>query len=245
VKYLTIGSLVAVLTCASAAAQPGTMHEEALAKAAADLGYAYSYLGPQDAVELSRPGVTILVRPGERLFDVNDRTEAMDGPAPRFSHADLYVSDVFVARLKSIADRYPIQSNPDHAMVVTPSNPSDSAPMTGTGTIDALSVSQKPGTWLLNVAGKAPANLPVLITLTATLASELPDTVLSRTEVTPNPDGRFTAAVSVAPGYLRGAYITVVASSVPGVVAASKRVVMKAPNQDLSVPSEEVQKSIR
>jgi hypothetical protein len=244
-KYLALGSLFALLTCTATSAQPDAMHGEALAKAAADLGYDYAYLGPQDAVELSRPGVTILVRPGERLFDVNDRTEAMDGPAPRFSNADVYVSDRFVARLRTIAARYPAQSYGDHAVRIAPSTLAAYKPKIGTGTIDPLTVDQKPGTWLIDVAGKAPVNLPVTITVTGTFSSEIPDTVLSRTEVQPDTDGRFIAAVSVAPGYFRGSYITVTASSLPGVAPASKRIVMKAPNADLSVPSEEVPKSIR
>jgi hypothetical protein len=96
-----------VAIVASAAAAPAFADREtALARVAADLGYDYSYLGPEDAVSLSLPGVTIVLRPGERLFDVNDRTEAMDGSAPRFSRDDLYVSDAMVRTLRAIAVRY-------------------------------------------------------------------------------------------------------------------------------------------
>jgi hypothetical protein len=82
-------------------------HRTALLKVAANLGYTYSYLGPEDAVSMTRPGVTIVIRPGERLFDVNDETEAMDGTAPLFSRNDIFISDGMVARLRQLAKRYP------------------------------------------------------------------------------------------------------------------------------------------
>jgi hypothetical protein len=75
--------------------------DASLTQVASSLGYTYSYLGPEDAVQLGRPGVTILVRPGEKLFDVNDRTESMGGSAPKFVQNDLYVSAQFVARSTS------------------------------------------------------------------------------------------------------------------------------------------------
>ena len=217
----------------------------ALAHVAAELGYTYSYLGPEDAVSLSRPGVTILVRPGERLFDVNDRTEAMDGPAPRFERNDLYVSEAFVARLKAIAARYSAEAG-GSSRTITIARSGSLVAQTVTGSITEFDVRQIPGRQVVSVTGKAPAaNLPILVTLVGTFSSEIPDTVLTRRQADSGPDGRFSVDVPIAPGYFRGAYLTMVASSVTGVASASLRFEMKAPNESISVPAEQTPRSIR
>lgn len=216
----------------------------ALSRVASQLGYAYSYLGPEDAVSLTKPGLTIVVRPGERLFDVNDRTEAMPGPAPRFFEHDLFVSSAFIARLRVLAAS---AGGPTAraAAAVTPSTVVAAATYIS-GAIGELVVRQVPGRQEVDVSGKAPSgNLPITLTLIGTFSSEIPDTVLSRRQVFTDDDGHFRTAVSIAPGYLRGAYLTVVASSVPGVASASFRFEMKAPNGDVPVPAEQTPRSLR
>ena|ERR1700693_536761 len=241
---LTLG--VTLASVAFAAVTPVAIEargDVALSRVAAELGYTYAYLGPEDAVSLSRPGVTILVRPGERLFDVNDRTEAMDGVAPRFSRNDLFVSPQFIARLRAIATLYPGgMGGASEVMPIT----TRSSSATVTGPISLLDVRQIPGTQQLDVSGKTPApNMPITLTLVGTFSSEIPDTVLSRRQVFADADGRFRASVPIGPGYLRGAYLTLVASSVPGVASASLRFEVKAPNGDLSVPAERPPRSIQ
>ncbi len=218
----------------------------ALAHVAAELGFTYAYLGPEDAVSLSRPGVTILVRPGERLFDVNDRTEAMDGPAPRFERNDLYVSDSFVARLKAIAITYSGDTSGSGRAITIARSSALTVAQSGSGPISGLDVHQVPGQQVVSVSGKAPApNLPILLTLVGTFSTEVPDAVLTRRQVTSDSDGRFYATVPIAPGYFRGAYLTMVASSVAGVASASLRFEMKAPNESASVPADQTPRSIR
>jgi len=245
VNRLAIGATLA--TAAFAAVTPAAIQartDVALSQVAAELGYTYSYLGPEDAVSLARPGVTILVRPGQRLFDVNDRTEAMDGAAPRFSRNDLYVSEQFVARLRAIAARYGTQAPSGRSVVIA--SPIVPRLPAVTGSISTLDVRQIPGTQEIAVSGKAPApNLPITLTLVGTFSSEVPDTVLSRRQVFTDADGRFYANVLVAPGFFRGAYLTLVASSVPGVASASLRFEVKAPNGAVSVPAEQTPRSIQ
>ncbi|MBD5657631.1 MAG: hypothetical protein IAI50_21010, partial [Candidatus Eremiobacteraeota bacterium] len=139
---------------------------------AATLGFAYSYLGPEDAVALSRAGVTVVIRPGERLFDVNDRTEAMEGAAPRFSHSDVYISDALFARLRQLAILYPAMPA-DRSTNVAWQLPRRAA--IATGSISALSVSQVSGQQEIAVGGKAPPNLPITITLVSTFSTEVPN----------------------------------------------------------------------
>jgi hypothetical protein len=219
-------------------------HETALTRVAADLGFVYSYLGPEDAVSLTRPGVTVVIRPGERLFDVNDRTEAMDGAAPHFSHSDIFVSDALVARLRQIALRYPYAASAARTLPIGGlAVAADTTPVTGA--ITALSVSQVAGQQEIAVGGKAPANLPITLTLVSTFSVELPDVVLSRHEVTVDADGTFKTNVTIASGYFRGSILTLVATSLPGISSAKTQIVMKAPNDSVSIPADQSPSSIR
>ena len=221
---------------AGAEARQGT----ALSKVASQLGFRYSYLGPEDAVTLARPGVIILVRPGERLFDVNDETEAMDGPVPYFAENDVYVSDQFIARLKAIALKYPASNGEgEQASVVIDKN-AVRLPARASGAVTVLSIAQEPGSYNLLVDGKAPANLPITITLVATFSSVIPDTVLSRTRTSTDADGTFHADISAAPDYFTGSIISVVASSVPGIVTKKAQIVMQAPNAKVIVPADQI-----
>jgi len=242
---LALGATFALLTAGTALNGTASANWVGvpLAQAAAELGYAYSYLGPEDAVQLGRPGVTILVRPGERLFDVNDRTEAMDGPAPRFERNDLYISEQFVARLRAIAAQHPLDSGSGS---LVSARHSTSVMANPSGPITALTVNQIPGTEQVDVTGKAPApNVPITLTLVSTMSVDIPNVVLTRRQVFSDTDGRFHAKVSVTPGNLRGALLTMVASSVPGVASASIRFEMKAPNAGLTIPMEQPERSVR
>ncbi len=242
-RYSISAVLVGVVVTASSSIAVAA-NETALTKAAADLGFAYSYLGPEDAAALTRPGVTIVIRPGERLFDVNDRTEAMDGPAPRFAYNDIYVSDSLVARLRQLAARYPSNVGTERAIVV-----SNAAPLAATsnltGAISNLQVAQIVGQQMVSVGGRAPANAPITLTLVGTFSTELPDVVLNRQTVTADRRGTFQADLPIASGYYRGGILTVVASSIPGITSARTQLAAKAPNAGTSIPADSEPKSIK
>jgi hypothetical protein len=239
-RLATGAAIVAAIFATAPAAIAG--HETPLSKAAADLGFQYSYLGPEDAVALTKAGVTVVIRPGESLFDVNDRTEAVEGNAPRFSHNDIYISDQLLRRLRQISAHYGGPSG-DHEIAVTSGQPSGYNAISGA--ISGLTVVQSPGKQEISVGGKAPANAPITLTLIGTFSSEIPDVVLSRHEVTADVDGTFKTDLSIAPGYYRGGILTLVASSVAGVSPAKAHIVMKAPNGTVSVPADQVPRSIR
>jgi len=239
-RLATGAAILAAISAAAPAAIAG--HETPLAKAAADLGFQYSYLGPEDAVSLTKNGVTIVIRPGEQLFDVNDRTEAMDGSPPRFSHSDVYISDGLLRRLGQISAHYSSLAG-DRQITVTAAAPSGYGAITGA--ITGLTVVQAPGKQEVSVGGKAPANAPITLTLIETLSAEVPDVVLSRHVLLADVDGTFKTDLSIAPGYYRGGILTLVASSVEGVSPAKAHLVMKAPNGSVSVPNDQDPRSIR
>jgi hypothetical protein len=247
VNRVAIGAFLALVASQSAVAVEA--RDFSLTRVAADLGFHYSYLGPEDAVSLSRPGLTILVRPGEQLFDVNDQTEALDGTPPYFRHGDLIVSSEFVSRLRRLTAHLS-QTGERPVIVVTHRRPWEAAeggaPSSQvTGAITGLEVRQLPGSQILAVSGKAPGKLPITLTLVGTFAQEIPDVVLSRTSLTSDASGNFLTNVSIAPGFYRGAILTVVASSVSGITDARAQVVAKAPNGSLPIPADEVKPSDR
>ena len=102
-----------------------------------------------------------------------------------------------------------------------------------------LNVTPLHGAEALYVEGTAPPSAPVLLTLVATLSSELPNVLLSRHELTAGPDGKFQAIVPIAPNYMRNTFINVLATSVPGVTSASAQILVDAPNAGIKVPAEQ------
>jgi hypothetical protein len=239
VKYSLSLALFAAFALAAAPGPALSDQGESLSHVAAQLGYGYAYLGVEDAVQLTRPGLTVLIRPGERLIDVNDRTETVD-VSPRFSRDDLYVSDSFVERLRRLAEKYPMAASrlEGRPVIVSPSKVMQGGAIT-------LDVRQLTGSQSLSVSGNAPASVPITLTLKETFWTEIPDVVLNRTEISADGAGRFEAIVPVAPGYLRGGILTLTASSFPRITVASAQLVLKAPNDGADVPAQQEPKGVR
>ncbi len=76
----------------------------------------------------------------------------------------------------------------------------------------------------------------MLITLLATLSSEIPNVLLSRHDLTAGPDGKFQAIVPIAPDYMRDSFINVLATSSPGVTSASSQLLIHAANAGITSP---------
>jgi hypothetical protein len=240
----TIALLLVLITGSIWAAAPATAstHDVALRHIAEQLGYEYAYLGPQDAVTLSRPGVTILLRPGESTFDVNDRTETT-GEAPHFYQNDLYVSRDLANHLAEIASRYP-RTEHTNVVVAQQGMKVAQAPVSATGAI-SLEIRPVPGSDEVAVTGTAPPSAPILVTLLGTASTDVPDIIVGRHEIATGADGRFSAVVPTAPYYFRGGILTIVATSVPGVKEARAQLVIGPPNGGVTVPAEIVPPGVR
>ena len=122
-----------------------------------------------------------------------------------FYHSDVFVSDEMFNRLRQIAARYPAVPGGERPLVVVNPNVAGAAPISGA--ITGLTVFQTPGDQTLTVGGKAPANVPVTLSVIGTFSSELPDILLSRREIIAEADGTFKLVVPVASGYFRGGII--------------------------------------
>ena len=72
------------------------------------------------------------------------------------------------------------------------------------------------------------------LTLVGTISRDLPDVLLQR--ITVQTDGTFHATLAVAPMMPRGSFVTVTATSLPGVAPASARVTIAWPHPDIDSP---------
>lgn len=109
----------------------------------------------------------------------------------------------------------------------------------------ALTVQAHPGAEAIDVSGYGASNQIVKITLLSTVSIDVPDAVLSRTVVNTNGDGLFTATISIAPGFTRGSIITVYAVPDGGSAAAKAQFDPDAPNRAVSIPLDQIPRSVR
>jgi hypothetical protein len=228
---------VALLPLSVSAQQPST----SLTAVARQLGFHYAYLGPDEAVALSRPGLVVVLRPGEPLFEVNDRSIPVDGPSPTYNDGEIYVSARMVAELRRligptvrVARASTASVRPEYA--VTP---------TGPITIDALSAAHIEGDQALHVEGQATPNAAITLTLMARLSSSIPDVVVSRSHVSANSHGVFQSRVAVAPVYFANSQLIVVAASDSDTTRSVTAMVPEDPNSHTKVPSEDIPRAMR
>ena len=203
-----------------------------LASVAAQAGYAYQWQPGRSSVVLSRPGIVVVLRPGESVYQVNNQTAVAD-ESPSYSRGDLYVTPALANRLEALASRSPsMVRNAGGSTVVAQSDISVHG---------AISLEAQPfaGAEAISVDGTAPPNAPVTITLLAIVSSEVPTIVVSRQDVVTDVNGRFGAVIPIASAYERGTILKIVATSLPGVVPASAQLVVNAPNPGVNVPLEQ------
>ena len=217
--------LSATLVAAALLTAPATAHTGTpLMRVAEATGYAYAWSASASEVTLSRPGLTVVLRPGNRRYEVNDRVEYASEP-PVYGAGDLVVPDDVVQELRTLAGRYP------DARAMEGARPGPApylAPASGSLTISAR---QAAGSEAILVDGTAPASMPVTLTLVGSISRDLPDVLIRR--ITIQSDRTFHATLPVASAMPRGSFVTVTATSLPGVGSASARVKVGAPNPAL------------
>jgi hypothetical protein len=205
-------------------------HDLALTQVAAQSGFSYAWLGTERAVEISKPGMVIVIRPGDNLFDVNDRVESTAVP-PRYANNDLYISASLAKRIGQLGRQS--QYLAAQRTVTVAQLP----PQQVSGAI-SLEVHPLEGTEAVVVQGTAPPSAPVTITLMATLSSDLPTVVVSRNDVHTDANGRFAKIISIAPDFLRGSIMDVLATSLSGVTPATAQLIVGPPNGKTTVEAD-------
>jgi hypothetical protein len=217
-RHLFVAMLATTLLAAPATAHTGTP----LMRVADGAGYVYAWSASASEVTLSRPGLTIVLRPGNRRYEINDRV-AYASEAPVYENGDLVVPADVVAQLRALAaGRTPDARAMEGARTGSVSR---YAGLSGSLTLSAHPVT---GRDAIAVDGTAPASVPVTLTLVGSISRDTPDVLLRR--VTLQTDGTFHATIPIAYAMPRGSYVTVTATSLPGVAAASARVTIDASN---------------
>jgi hypothetical protein len=217
--------LSATLVAAALLTAPATAHTGTpLMRVAEAAGYAYAWSASASEVTLSRPGLTVVLRPGNRRYEVNSRVEYAS-EAPVYGAGDLVVPDDVVQNLRALAGRYP------DARAMEGARP---GPITYTATASGsltITARQAIGREAIEVDGTAPASMPVTLTLVGSISRDMPDVFIRR--ITIQSDRTFHATLPVAPAMPRGSFVVVTATSLPGVAPASARLTIGAPNPSL------------
>jgi hypothetical protein len=238
--------LAAALVATALSAFPAIAHAgTSLERVADQVGYAYAWSASASEVTLSRPGLTVVLRPGNRRYQINDRV-AYASEAPVYANGDLSVSADVVAELRALAGRYPVSRATEGTRVGSPANPGTPTvptPASASGSLSIL-VSPAPGREAVVVDGSAPAALrgsavPVTLTVTGTVSRDLPTVTLQR--VTLATDGTFHTILSIT-GMPRGSVVTVMATSLPGLTPASAQITVGAPNRSVDSPLDHLPK---
>src|SRR4030081_2925148 len=100
--------LVSALVAMTLLATPATAHTGTpLMRVAESAGYVYAWSASASEVTLSRPGFTIVLRPGNRRYEINDRV-AYASEAPVYENGDLFVPNDVVAQLRALAGAAPV-----------------------------------------------------------------------------------------------------------------------------------------
>ncbi len=219
---------------------PAQDHMTSLTDVAKKLGYTYAYLGPDEAVSLSRPGVSVLIRPGAPLFDMNDRTIPISGDVPVYSNGDVYVSSAMIGLLRRLAGPNAVVGH-DAMADVQPMSMHPHRP----AVIDSLSAMHIEGDQALRVAGQASPYAAITLTLIAKLSRSIPDVVVSRLHVSADKSGAFTSRVPIAPVYFTGSLFTVVAATDADTSRSVTTTVSEYPNKHTTIPSEVMERGMQ
>ena len=73
-----------------------------LASVARAANLQYEWLASQRAVQLSGPGLVLVIRPGDVLYDVNQRVEVAD-TAPQYVNNEMVVSPAMAKHIEQMA----------------------------------------------------------------------------------------------------------------------------------------------
>lgn len=119
------------------------------------------------------------------------------------------------------------------ALVVT------QVPSFAAGTTLTIAVKPIPGSESVNISGTAPAGSTVDLTLYGTFSMDLPATRLNHVTAQAGPSGTYLLTVGVAPDFIRGSVLTVVAATSDG-ASATARTQLNGPGSENIPPMDSI-----
>lgn len=225
-KLITALTVLAILAFGSAAAAERMFSLRAVA---AQSGYSYSWLAAEQAAAIERPGVVIVIRPGNPSYEINDALEFADSTPRSSAKGDILIPDSLVRRIRA-AGRVQTSS----ALLAVDALNLNRAPVSGKL---ALSLLADEGQEAVIVRGTGPDSAPVTLTLLTTVSSDIPDIILSRHDLVTDRSGAFSVTIPIAPDFMRGTIVTVRATSLDGVVPAQAQLSIGPPHTHTPVPA--------
>ncbi|MGZ3497529.1 MAG: hypothetical protein ACXWNK_11150 [Vulcanimicrobiaceae bacterium] len=222
-------ALVALIGVAGLAAPVAAAEQTlSLRQLAAQSGFSFRWLGAAGEATIVKPGLTIVIRPGNRFFEVNTRVEGL-ASVPQAKGDDIFVSPVFARRIEALGEAPPAKRSANVVVTTTP-------------IAGALSLHVAPATGLdaLHVSCNGPINAPVTVTLFATLSSDIPTILVSRHDFTIDRSGQLSTTIPIASDFVRGSILTVRVTSLDTVSPAQASLLVGSPNPHVSVPLEQL-----
>ena len=203
-----------------------------LTTVAAENGFTYQWSPTEAGATLARPGVRVVIRAGRLFYEVNNATPIADS-APRFDGRDLIVSPKLAEHLREIARKYPYSLADG-----LPGSTSDEAPAASVAATSALTLNarQIPGREAIALRGTGPANIPVTITLTGEMSTDLPVVVLTRKTVMTATDGTFLAEISYGQDSHVRTVLVATATTLSGASSPEARVLIGLPSPRVKSP---------
>jgi hypothetical protein len=216
-----LGLCAMVLSALPATAQMGTP----LSAAAAKAGLSYAWVPAEGAATLTALGLAIVVRPGQRLYEVNDRVEVTDRAPIANGKGEVFVSAALARRIESLAQGRRMDAADRSVAQIVVGQVSSSGPIT-------ISMRPVPGRDAIAVDGNASSNAAVTVAVVATFSRDVPDVTVNRLTVRADGNGHFYTIVPLAGDYVQGTPIRITAYSA-GAASATLSAIIGPPNPDM------------
>jgi hypothetical protein len=203
-----------------------------LSTVAHEYGFVYASEGSEVAAQLSRPGISLLVRVGDPRYQLNDDVQYLNHP-PTFRDNQIYVDAGFESVLAHLAQTHPWPDAANVVPTVAPANPPAGSPLTiSAHYIDATST--------IAASGTGPAGAPIQVVVKAILSRDIPAIIVSRATAYAAADGSYRAVVSVLQLTFPNSALQFVATAGPNVVPALTTIQLGPPNPKLKNPNDTV-----
>jgi hypothetical protein len=221
---------VAIVASLSQYAQAANMLP--LSSVAHEYGFYYTTESTEVAAQLSRPGLSILVRAGDPRYQVNDDVQYLSR-TPVFHNNEIYVDAAFESVLARLANTHPWPDAANAPPIVTVADPPAGSPLTiSTHYIDSTST--------ILASGNGPAGAPILLVVKARLSRDIPAITVARTTVYAAADGSYRAVISVLQLTFPNTSLQFTATAGPNVAPASATIELGPPNPKLNNPNDTV-----
>ena len=222
---------VVVATClAITSIEAGAANMLAVTDVARAYGFICATESPQAAVELARPGLSLVVRAGDPRYQVNDDVRYLARP-PVFKNNEIYVDAAFERILADLAAAHPWPVSAASTLTAASQN------LAATSPVLTIAAKYVEGAEAIHVSGTGPPGFLVSVALKARMSRDVPIVVIGRAFVQVDADGRFGATISA--GSIGLANTSFIASaSGRGIEPVTAQVEIQKPNPNLHSPND-------